>query len=80
MNRLQTDFLCARMTPLTGAGTLMAIFGNYYEYNRSQTENEADGLAIFSDWSNVGADLQFAINRFKAGDKQHQLEFDLVSR
>jgi hypothetical protein len=78
MDRLQTDFLCSRMTPLTGAGTLLALFGNYYDYNGSQTETEADALAIFSDWSNVGADLDVAIERFKESEKERQLELDLA--
>jgi hypothetical protein len=78
MNRLVTDFLCARMTALTGAGTLLSLFGNYYEYNRSKTGEEADALAIFSDWSNVGADLEGATHKFNKEQIARQLEFNLT--
>jgi hypothetical protein len=60
MNRLQTDFLVPRMTWLTGAGTLLNLAGQYYGYNISATEEEADARALFSDWSMVGQDLRNA--------------------
>jgi hypothetical protein len=58
MSRLQTDFLVPRMTWLTGAGTVLNLAGNYYCHNVSETEEQADARALFSDWSMVGQDLQ----------------------
>jgi hypothetical protein len=79
MNRLRTDFLLSRMTWLTGAGTIFALWGNNYQFNQSQTENEADARALFSDWSNVGADIQTAIGKYQQGEPR-QLELNLPTK
>lgn len=79
MNRLQTDFLVPRMTFWTGAGSIFALFGGFYEYNRSQTEKEADARALYSDWSNVGAVIRTAMRKFQRGEDVRQLELDLKS-
>lgn len=52
-----------RMTWLSGAGSILALFGNYYEYNRSSTEAQADALAIYSDWLNTGNDIRTALDK-----------------
>jgi len=57
------------MSFLTGVGSILALFGNYYEHNRSDTEAEADALALFSDWLNTGNDIRAALEKFR-----HELE------
>jgi hypothetical protein len=76
MNRLQTDFLVPRMTWLTGAGTVFNLAGRFYCYNTSETEEEADARAVFSDWSMVGEDLRGAMRGFSRKDTR-QLELNL---
>lgn len=60
MNHLQTDFLLPRMSWITGAGSVINLAGTYYSYNLSDSEAEADGRAVLSDWSMVGEDLRNA--------------------
>lgn len=60
MNHLQTDFLFPRMSWIIGTGSVINLAGTYYSYNFSGSEVEADGRAVFSDWSMVGEDLRNA--------------------
>ncbi len=57
MGQFTTDFLVAKSTVVTGAGTVFNISGNYYEYNQARTPQEADALALISDWGIVLQDL-----------------------
>lgn len=77
MNRLPTDFLVSRMSFLTGAGSVLALFGNYYEFNRSSTEAEADALALYSDWLNTGNDIRGAIQKVRSEIDAQQLSLPL---
>ena len=63
MNHLQTDFLFPRMDWITGAGSVIDLAGTYYLRNSSDSEAEADSLAVFSDWSMVGEDLRQAFHK-----------------
>jgi hypothetical protein len=74
MKRLPTDFLVPRMNFLTGAGSILALYGNYYEYNRSNSEAEADALAIYSDWLNIGNDIRAALEKFRQEVDAQQLQ------
>ncbi|ELR72619.1 hypothetical protein C900_00998 [Fulvivirga imtechensis AK7] len=58
MNR--SDFLFSKMNFLTGAGSVLNIAGNYYSFNSSKNEREADLKAIKSDWCSVGEDISHA--------------------
>lgn len=62
MGSFHTDFLTATSTPLTGAGTIWNILGNYYEYNQSNTPQQADALAIMQDWGMVSQDFRGALS------------------
>ena len=58
MGQFYTDFLTASSTALTGAGTVCGIAGNYYEFNRSSTPQQADAKAILQDWGMVFQDVE----------------------
>jgi len=73
MNRLPSDFLFSRMSFLTGAGSVLALFGNYYAYNQSSTDAEADALALYSDWLNTGNDIRVAIAKVRSEIDADQL-------
>lgn len=45
---------------LSGLGSVLNIFGNYFEYDFSKTANEADENALYSDWSTIGNDIESA--------------------
>jgi len=63
----RTDFLFASPSFLTGAGRVMDL-GAVLEqdsYNFSTTPEEADALAIASDWQVVGQNLARAVEVVK---------------
>lgn len=43
-----------------GIGSVLNLAGNYFEYNYSSPENEADRKSLKSDWDNVGEDIKHA--------------------
>jgi hypothetical protein len=59
---ISTGFLYATPSFLSGAGSVLNIFGDYFEYN---TSDEADEIAIQSDFDNVGEDIKKAMNKLK---------------
>ncbi|MDO6738311.1 hypothetical protein [Wenyingzhuangia sp. 2_MG-2023] len=61
----KTDFLLPKNNFLVGFGSVLNIAGSYFEYNSSKTGNEADLKALFSDWLNVGEDLNVSKKKFE---------------
>ncbi len=61
-NRPQTDFLVSSGSLIAGMGTVFNLSGEYFEYNVSSSESEADNNAIAKDWEMVGNDLRKAIS------------------
>lgn len=55
-----TDFLFSQGSFLIGAGSVINLGGNYFEYNTSNSEEEADSYAIRNDFSMVGQDIKSA--------------------
>jgi len=62
---LQTDFLIPRTNFFVGIGSVLNLAGNYFEFNTSKTEKEADEKAIRSDWENVGRDIEAGRKEFE---------------
>ena len=62
-NRYISDFLFTTPSFLSGAGTVINIAGNYYQFNESETDQEADNRAITSDFNMVGQDLLDVIEK-----------------
>jgi hypothetical protein len=60
MNQFKTDFLCASSSFLMGVGSVLAIQGHFYDYNRSE---DPDGIAIAHDWKMVGQDIHGALSK-----------------
>jgi hypothetical protein len=54
-----------RMNAWTGAGSIFALFGNYYRHAWIE-EPQADTLAILRDWVTVGRDIRHAMEKFEA--------------
>ena len=61
--RYKTDFLFSQMNFTVGAGSVLNLAGNYYEFNTSASDNEADLKALNSDWSSVGNDISESIKK-----------------
>jgi hypothetical protein len=62
-NKVKSDFLFAQPSFASGAARVFDLFGQFDEYNRSDTPDEADAKAIASDWIVVGQDLADAIEQ-----------------
>ena len=61
--RVKTDFLFAQPSLASGAARAFDLWGQFDEYNRSETPAEADAKAIASDWLVIGQDLYDAIEQ-----------------
>ncbi len=62
--KLETGFLFDKTGFWKGVGSIFSLCGNYYEFNASQTHEEADKKALKSDWENVGDDIKMANKKF----------------
>jgi hypothetical protein len=62
-DQVKTDFLYAQPSFGSGAARVFDLFGQFDEYNISETPAEADGKAIASDWLIVGQDIVAAIEQ-----------------
>lgn len=52
-----TDILFSTPSFLSGAGTVINLAGNFYEFNISESEEEADCTAIRNDVDMIGQDM-----------------------
>lgn len=57
----RTDFLFSKSSFLLGMGSLMGVFSDYYTFNTSESEFEADNKALSSDFGTVGQDMYKAM-------------------
>jgi len=58
-----TDFLFARPSFVSGAARVLDLCGTFDAYNGSASEEEADQLALATDWAVVGKDMSTVIER-----------------
>ncbi len=65
----KTDFLFSKSSFITGMGSVLNLAGNYYIYNNSESEEEADFLALSSDWGVVGQDIFESIKKIEKETK-----------
>ena len=65
-----TDFLFSKSTFVSGFGSAFNVVGNYYEFNYSTTEEEADHRAIQCDWEMIAKDLLDAIEAYRIKARQ----------
>lgn len=63
--KYHSDFLFPTSSFLIGAGSILNIAGNYFTFNYSSTDLEADTKAIQSDWGVVGNDIMVAEAKIK---------------
>lgn len=60
-NRTKSSYLLPLNGFLIGFGSILNIFGVYFSYNYSKTEQEADYKSIACDWNMVGNDIRNAL-------------------
>jgi len=68
---VKTDFLFAQPSMASGAARVFDLWGQFNDYNRSDSASEADAKAIAADWLVVGQDIYSAI-------EQHESELNLA--
>lgn len=56
-----SDYLYAQPSFLSGFGRAIDLGGVFDDYNASETDAEADALAMRLDWQAVGRDLDAAM-------------------
>jgi hypothetical protein len=61
-----TGLLYAQPSFTEGLARVLDLWGTFDDYNYSPNGEEADYVALASDWYAVGADLYHAISRFEA--------------
>jgi hypothetical protein len=59
--RVQTDFLFAQPSFLSGAARVLDLWCQFDDYNLSDSGSDADSKAISADWCIVGQDLWDAL-------------------
>ncbi len=64
IKKYRTDFLFPRPSFLIGLGSILNISGNYFDFNYSSSDYEADYKSILSDWGVVGEDIKDAESIF----------------
>ena len=70
MNTVSKSFtygLFAMPRFLLGAARALDLGATLDVYNTSTNENDADAIAIMSDWCAVGSDLSFAMEQYADG-------------
>jgi hypothetical protein len=74
--KYRTDFLFPRSDFFIGMGSVFNMYGNYFKFNYSLTEEEADSKAIEYDWAITGQDIEDAIKTINThcADSTQQLE------
>ncbi|MFZ0704677.1 MAG: hypothetical protein WAM71_03675 [Candidatus Korobacteraceae bacterium] len=60
-SRIKSDFLFAQPSFASGAARILDLWGQFDDYNISNTPQEADESAIAADWIIVGQDLCYAM-------------------
>ena len=55
--KVQSDFLFAQPSFLSGAARIIDLWGQFDDYNPSDSPAEADAKALAADWLVVGQDI-----------------------
>jgi hypothetical protein len=66
VKKVKSDFLFAQPSFASGAARLLDMWGQFDEYNRSETPAEADAKAIAADWVLIGQDIAESIEYHKS--------------
>jgi len=67
--RYNTGFLFSTPSFLSGAGTVLNLAGNFYEFNSSDSGFEADQKAIENDFRMIGQDIYDVVEKIKEDKK-----------
>lgn len=71
--RPYTDYLFVRPNFLSGAASVVDLFGRLPTYNYSRTEEEADQRGLYTDYYMVGQDFWDAMRAFESMQSYSEL-------
>lgn len=57
VKKVKSDFLFAQPSFASGVARVLDLWGQFDDYNRSDTSVDADAKAIAADWLLVGQDI-----------------------
>lgn len=77
MNQL-TNYLYANPSFVEGSARLLDLGGTMEEYNSSLSDDQADTIALTTDWLSVGNDMRNAMNR--RPDVQTKITDELLAK
>jgi len=63
IKRVKTDYLFSQPSFASGAARTLDLWGQFDDYNSSESTIEADEKAIAADWFVVGQDIADAISQ-----------------
>lgn len=69
--KFTSDFLFPNSSFAIGFGSVLNIFGNYYSYNASKSDLEADSKALLSDVGVIGQDMTKVLENVKREKLEH---------
>ena len=69
-SKFRPDFLASKNDFIVGMGSVLNVAGRYFEYNSSNTAEEADAKALRSDWKNIGLDVEDSIEKFEKSNRK----------
>ncbi len=69
----KTTALFHRPSFIDGFGSIINVAGNYFDFNYSGSNEEADQKAIENDWGVIGDDIREAISKSKKKSLQFQV-------
>jgi hypothetical protein len=65
VKQFKTNFLFPRASVMHGFGSIFNVAGNYFDFNYSESGEEADKKAIENDWRVIGNDIRGAISKME---------------
>ena len=69
---MRAALLFARPSALEGVARILDFGGTLNEYNTANSPQQADTLALWSDWLAVGDDMWSAIRTFEGAIPKHR--------
>ena len=71
--RMRAAILFARPSALGGLASILDFGDTLTEYNTANSPEQADVLALWSDWLAVGDDMRAALRAYEATESERQI-------
>ncbi|MGL5042429.1 MAG: hypothetical protein ACRC6X_04965 [Culicoidibacterales bacterium] len=68
------NFLWRKSSFIKGASNILGTGGTRINDNNSKSAKELDAVALASDWTMIGSDIDAGINEFKKSEKKESID------